>query len=255
MSGARSILKIAYRLLGAAAQFNGNPLPYVVTLRRFLVEYGAFGGMEKNGNFELSPANLYPCLRDWTTHTPLEPVYFHQDTWAAGKLAKLKPEHHYDVGSSAMTIGILAQFFPVTMVDIRPLDLRLDNLFFREGSILALPFPDDSVASLSSLCVVEHIGLGRYGDPLDPWGSEKAIAELKRVLKPGGDLLVSVPVDAVCRVYFNAHRAFTRQYLLECFKGLELREERYIYGRELLGDYDPASGFGTGLFHLAKVSR
>jgi hypothetical protein len=69
---------------------------------------------------------------------------------------------------------------------------------------------------------------------------------------PGGDLLVSVPVDAACRVYFNAHRAFTRAYLLECFAGLELVEERYIYGSTLCADYDPGRGFGTGLFHLKK---
>jgi hypothetical protein len=53
----------------------------------------------------------------------------------------------------------------------------LENLFFKEGSILALPFESGSIKSLSSLCVVEHIGLGRYGDEIDPFGSESAIKE------------------------------------------------------------------------------
>jgi hypothetical protein len=34
--------------------------------------------------------------------------------------------------------------------------------------------------------VVEHIGLGRYGDPIDPDGDLKAISELKRVVQKRG---------------------------------------------------------------------
>jgi SAM-dependent methyltransferase len=121
------------------------------------------------------------------------------------------------------------------MVDIRPLDLPLETLAFKEGSILNLPFDSDSVESLSSLCVVEHIGLGRYGDLLDPDGTEKAIAELKRVLKPTGNLYISLPLDNKNKVYFNAHRAFS---------------ENYIYGSQFLNQ--PEKGFGIGLYHLRK---
>lgn len=87
-------------------------------------------------------------------------------------------------------------------------------LFFKKGSILELPFEDNSIQTLSSLCVVEHIGLGRYGDPVDSFGSEKAIKELKRVLQVGGIILFSVPVDNENKIYFNAHRAFAREYIL-----------------------------------------
>jgi SAM-dependent methyltransferase len=141
------------------------------------------------------------------------------------------------------------------MIDIRPIELCLPNLSFIEGSILKLPFADNTIESLSSLCVVEHIGLGRYGDPLDPWGSENAVNELKRVLKPGGDLFFSVPVDRECLVYFNAHRAFTRDYILGLFDDLQLIEEKYIYGKVVRNDYDKASGFGTGLFHFRKLNH
>jgi SAM-dependent methyltransferase len=156
------------------------------------------------------------------------------------------------VGSSVKTIGILSQFTPTTMIDIRPADVTLENLSFLEGTILALPFDDGTIGSLSSICVLEHIGLGRYGDPLDPWGSEKSCAELRRVLKPGGDLLISVPVDEACRVHFNAHRTFTRDYVLRLFPDCSLVEERYIYGTRLEHRYDALQGFGTGLFHFRK---
>ena len=65
----------------------------------------------------------------------------------------------------------------------------MNNLFFIKGSVLDLTFEDNSIESLSSLCIVEHIGLGRYGDIIDSFGSEKAINELKRVVKLGGTII------------------------------------------------------------------
>ncbi|WP_052108177.1 DUF268 domain-containing protein [Aerolutibacter daejeonensis] len=196
---------------------------------------------------------LYPCLNDRTTFTPVEPTYFFQDTWAARKIFLKKPTEHYDIGSSAKTIGIISQFVPTTMIDIRPIDLHLDGLNFLEGSILAIPAENDSLKSISSLCVVEHIGLGRYGDPIDATGSEKAAKELQRVLAVGGDLYFSVPVDDACKIYFNAHRAFTRDYIISLFDKLTLVDEKYHYGREMLSGYDAGRGFGTGLFHFTKT--
>jgi SAM-dependent methyltransferase len=205
-----------------------------------------------SGPFKVSTQFFLPCLTDNRPSTPIEPVYFFQDTWAAGKIFALRPSRHYDVGSSVLTMAILSRWVPVTMVDIRPIDVSLEGLSFMKGSILDLPFADNSIESLSSLCVVEHIGLGRYGDDLDPRGSEKAIAELKRVLKPGGNLLLSVPVDRECRVYFNAHRAFTPDYLMRLLDGMTVVEQRYQYGHALYETYMPERGFGTGLFQLRK---
>jgi SAM-dependent methyltransferase len=147
---------------------------------------------------------------------------------------------------------MLAQIVPLTMVDIRPPEVTLDGLYFKEGSILNLPFESNSIISLSSICVTEHIGLGRYGDPLDGWGSEKSFAELIRVLSVGGDLYITVPVDAACKICFNAHRTFTKDYILSNFKSLQLIEEKYQYGMSVVPIYVPALGFGTGYYHFRK---
>lgn len=195
---------------------------------------------------------LHPCLRDKTSFTPIEYTYFYQDTWAAKQIFDLAPEHHFDVGSSVKSMALISQRIPVTMVDIRPPEVVLDGFDFIKGSILSLPFNDGSIVSLSSLCVVEHIGLGRYGDPIDPSGSEKAASELSRVLAPGGHLFFSVPVDSDNRVYFNAHRAFTRSRVLGLFPGLNLVEDAYIYGSKMYDQYDVGKGFGTGLFHFTN---
>ncbi|MGH8017669.1 MAG: DUF268 domain-containing protein [Opitutaceae bacterium] len=176
-----------------------------------------------------------------------------QDTWFANCLARQRPAQHVDVGSSAKTLAIVAQFIPVTMVDIRPVPIAVSGFSFVQGSVLHLPYPDASVSSLSSLCVVEHIGLGRYGDQPDPWGSEKALCELQRVLAPGGDFYISVPVDGENKVHFNAHRVFTRNHLMEQCRGLQLLDEQYLYGSDVVRQYAAERGFGTGMFHFHKL--
>lgn len=234
------------------AQYGWNPLSWARNAAWFVRDYRAYARAGGNDRFAVSAHYLFPCLTDKTATTPVEPVYFYQDAWAAGEIFRLRPARHYDIGSAAKTMAIVAQFVPVTMVDIRPVEVDMPGLTFRHGSILSLPFADRSIESLSSLCVVEHVGLGRYGDALDTQGSEKAIAELKRVLRAGGHLLISLPVDRECKVYFNAHRVFTRSYILMLLDGLSLVEEKYIYGRRLTRSYDAAQGAGTGLFHFVR---
>jgi SAM-dependent methyltransferase len=75
--------------------------------------------------------------------------------------------------------------------------------------------------------VIEHIGLGRYGDPLDPDGSIRAAKELQRVLKPGGHLFLSVPVGRE-RVCFNSHRIFAPDRIAVLFSGLKLISFSYV---------------------------
>jgi hypothetical protein len=245
-------IKAILRLLISFKEYDLHLIEFIRDLINFLKSYLSFNSSNKNINFEYSFDFLYPCLRDKTGFTAIEPTYFFQDTWAANKVFTLKPQHHFDVGSSMKTIGIISQFVPTTMVDIRPPKIRLSGLSFVKGSITNLPFKDCSIESLSSLCVIEHIGLGRYGDPLDHWGSEKAAFELKRVLRYGGVLIISVPVDNKCRIYYNAHRAFTRDYVLHLFDCLILVEELYVYGSELHANFDPELGFGTAFYLFKK---
>ena len=218
----------------------------------FFNDYKNYKKLDANKLFSLLPEKLKPCLFDKTAETPIDYVYFYQDTWCAEKIFKAKPNHHYDVGSSNEFIGIISRFVPTTMIDIRPIDVKLPGLNFIEGDITALNFADDSLESISSICVIEHIGLGRYGDKIDPFGSEKAIVELTRVLAPGGSLYISLPVDKENTIYFNAHRAFARDYILRLFQPLKLIEEKYIYKGKLFDEFNREKGFGTGLFYFIK---
>lgn len=211
---------------------------------RSLAEYQRLAAADRKAD----PRRLYPCPGDDIGVTPVEPIYFYQDAWAFEKIVNVRPSLHVDVGSHHKFVSLLSKLVPVIMVDIRPLTVSLDSITFKQGSILDLPFGSSSLPSVSSVCVIEHIGLGRYGDELDPFGSERAMEELKRVVAPGGDLLISVPLDDFNRTYFNAHRAFHESYLLRLFEPFEILEARYIYGAEFLTS--PRPGFGTGCYHL-----
>jgi SAM-dependent methyltransferase len=196
------------------------------------------------------PMYLYPCIFDNTPQTAIEPVYFYQDAWAFECITAQRPTRHIDVGSHHKFVALLSKVVPVTMVDIRPLSLRMESIDFQVGSILELPYPSHSLPSVSSICVVEHIGLGRYGDPLDVDGSLRALEELKRVVQPGGDLYLSVPVEPETAVHFNAHRAFSEPHLERLFAPFDIVERRYIVGTDFVESYPARSC--VGCYHLRR---
>jgi SAM-dependent methyltransferase len=164
-----------------------------------------------------------PCLDDNTGSTAFDRHYVYHLAWAARTLAQTKPDFHVDISSSLYFCSMLSAFIPVKLYDYRPADLQLTNLSSEAADLLALPFEDESIDSLSCMHVVEHVGLGRYGDPLDPNGDLKAIAELTRVLARGGTLLFVVPIGAP-RVVFNAHRIYAYDQVTSYFPELELKQ-------------------------------
>jgi SAM-dependent methyltransferase len=183
--------------------------------------------------------------------------YFHQDLWAARHLRARGVTRHVDVGSRID--GFVAHLLPfceVEYVDIRPLEVPVEGLTVRVGSILDLPYESGSVPSLSCLHVIEHIGLGRYGDPIDPEGHMRSARELARVLAPGGLLLLGTPVGRE-RLCFDAHRVFDPATVLAMFDELELVEFAYIDDdgsgvRTGAMDQVRQCEFGCGLFVFRK---
>ena len=194
-------------------------------LSRYLRDRRAYARMP--GAERLRRYDDNPQVRDWTQTTPYDAHYLHQDAWAAREIHALAPERHVDVGSRLTFVIGLAAFVPVVFVDVRPLDAEVPNVEPVAGSVLALPFADRSLASLSCLHVAEHVGLGRYGDPLDPQGTRKAAAELQRVLAPGGVLWFSLPVGEP-RTNFNAHRVHDPTEVPGFFGELELTGFRAV---------------------------
>lgn len=164
-----------------------------------------------------------PQLHSRTGQTSFDPHYFYVTGWAMRRILPNNPEFHVDVGSHHLFASLLAAVLAVVFVDYRPLKAKLHGLHCVCGNILKMPFADNTLKSLSCLHVAEHIGLGRYGDPLDPQGTKKASKELLRILAPGGNLYFAVPVGRP-RLRFNGQRIHTAETICDYFSELELME-------------------------------
>lgn len=208
--------------------------------------------------FVISDEDLLPQLADRTDSTPFDRHYLYHPAWAARILETTRPKEHVDIGSILQFATITSAFIPTKFFDFRPAPLELTGLSSGPADLTALPFADGSISSLSCMHVLEHIGLGRYGDPIDPDGDLKAVRELVRVLAPGGNLLVVTPVGRK-RIQFNAHRIYDHEEFASYFAPLELVEFALI---EELGARGPitnppaelarAQSYGCGCFWLRR---
>ena len=235
----------------------GDPrqLVAIVSLPRFLLDlsrYRAFASGES-----VAWGDTYPCLSDRLTQTPFDPHYFYQSAWLARRIREVSVPWHVDVGSSVMMVNILSAMTKIMFVDYRPLRVQLSHLHPVAADITRLPFADASIPSLSCLHVLEHVGLGRYGDPLDPQGSMKGGAELQRVLKPGGQLYLSVPVGRQ-KVCFNAHRVFTPDTIQSFVPALRLKSFSLVddagrFSEQVCLESADGLDYGCGMFEFVKA--
>lgn len=192
----------------------------------YVRDYGKY--MAKAPEIEI--VQVHEVREERSTRTTIDGWNFYQDMWAFNRVLSNRPEWLLDVGSNVTLVGILAQCMPVKSVEIRPLAVQLDTLECMMGTITDLPFDDGMVPMAMSLSVIEHVGLGRYGDAIDPYGSVRACMELERVLQPGGHLLISCPVNDVGVTLFNEHRLLERKRILGWLGGCKLENELTING-------------------------
>ncbi|OHA18443.1 MAG: hypothetical protein A2664_00670 [Candidatus Taylorbacteria bacterium RIFCSPHIGHO2_01_FULL_46_22b] len=178
----------------------------------------------KSDRFPMDWNNKKPCLYDKTKETGFDRHYVYHPAWAARVLKETNPKKHIDIASTLHFSSIISAFLPIEFYDYRPANLVLPNLSSRAADLMALPFKDKSVDSLSCMHTIEHIGLGRYGDPIDPDGDLKSIKELQRVLAVKGNLLFVVPIGNTPKIIFNAHRIYSYKQIIGYFPELTLKE-------------------------------
>jgi hypothetical protein len=199
--------------------------------------------------------------------------YFWQDLLVAQKIFQAHPKRHVDVGSRIDGfVAHVASFRSIEVFDIRQLSTEIPGIVFRQADLMSA----DSVAkfcadgtgycdSLSCLHAIEHFGLGRYGDPVNPLGYRQGIENLSKLLEPGGSFYLSTPIGQE-RVEFNANWVFDPATILNATSevGLRLFELTVLDqqgGHEKVGNLTKEKmenlsreHYRLGIFHFIKES-
>lgn len=197
-------------------------------LRRFVTDRKNFHA-RMNNDFSWGPE--LPILGEWAESSGSLGGYFLQDMLVARWIYEAKPEKHLDVGSRIDGfIAHLAVFREVEVLDIRLQTEPIPNVIFHQLDLMD-ELPEiwlSSTDSLSCLHTIEHFGLGRYGDRIDPEGHSRGIVQLGKTVRPAGMFYLSTPIGPQ-RVEFNAHRIFAAATVLEWFgDGWEIEKFAYL---------------------------
>jgi hypothetical protein len=263
----RSALKSIHAWVSA---FGFNVIKFIDALRGFPSVIREYFIVKKENNMSEKPFHMrftMPCFDDkYSLKDVVSGHYFHQDLLVARKIFERNPQKHVDVASRIDGfVAHIATFRTIEIIDIRSMDVTIPGVVFKKADIMS---PDIDIMeycdSLSCLHALEHFGLGRYGDPIDTLGYVHGFENLRRILKKGGILYVSVPIGKE-RIDFNAHRVFNISTIMDMAKSsFELIGFSYVDdGGDLheninLENSNIASNcgcnYGCGIFEYRKIA-
>jgi len=173
---------------------------------------------------------VMPFLFDHEEQAGLLNEYFWQDLLVAKKIIEKNPKKHIDIGSRIDGfISHLACVRKVEVLDIRPLSSVVENVKFTQWDINnpkeEFNYSSDCVSCLHTL---EHLGLGRYGDKLDPDGWKKGLNSISKLIAKSGQLWLSVPLGNE-KIVFNAHRIFDPKTIVNFSNTLDLHLNEFYF--------------------------
>jgi SAM-dependent methyltransferase len=199
--------------------------------------------------FKKSSARPFKYYRQYHFDGGVHPANYvdFECAFAAKHLMRLNPEKLLDVGSYRhFVIGLLAAR-AVTTVDVRPRMKMLENETILVCDSKKLDLPDACVDAVVSLCAVEHFGLGRYGDDIDPEADFKAVKEMMRVVAPGGHLILTTTITGGAPfVAFNVHRVYNHAMITEMTRPMICQDEAV---------FSISGGGFTGVENAARTPR
>ena len=164
---------------------------------------------------------------------------------------------------SWVSLALASLGYRVTGVDLRPYRYSHPNVRFLQGDFRAARLPAGSFDGVVAVSAIEHCGLSGYGEEGFERGDHEVVAEIRRVLKPGGRFLVTVPFGkaGVSRRGWRVYDAAALALLLRDF---EVRTASYFKGTDRshwtaasageLADLDSAAaGFVQGVACVSAV--
>jgi len=240
-----------------------DPVKILRSIKALPLYWRELSIFRRNLNKSVWVLHTRPILDERNAESASLGEYFWQDLFVAKRIIESNPERHIDVGSRVDGfVAHVACVRNVEVLDIRPMTATIPNVSFTRWDITNPREDLKGVADcVTCLHTLEHIGLGRYGDPLDPDGWKKALASLAGVVAPGGALWLSVPIG-VQRVEFNAHRVFSPITIRDEAQraGLVVAEFHYLQGAQLFHSTDVEedmnrlgrADYGLGIFYFRR---
>ena len=208
--------------------FNKLPLDASDHLRRFALSRPEFG-------IVLSPQMMFdehPNVPGKDQLHRQDPCHWYQagSIHAVGAIKTMDRSQMLqivDIGSPVEQKIAIAAIDNVTLttLDVRP-EYYHALMPFQTiiGTATKLPFPSDSVDVVTSNCVLCHVGDGRYGDAFDVDGDVNMLRECKRILKPGGVVLLGLgPISLKAILVFNMNRIYSLEWAKKLFGWAGLR--------------------------------
>jgi len=246
------------RYSGVLAYLTANPLTLLRLdlIARYFLDMWKF----KPGNKFLF--GVYPILSDYNDSAGvMSGHYFHQDLYVANKIFLAGPTKHDDIGSRIDGfVAHVASFREIQIFDIRELSSQVKNVSIVRGDLMK---PSNvTTDSLSCLHTLEHFGLGRYGDPIDPDGHLLGFSNMVAMVDKGGTLYLSFPISSIERVEFNAHRVFMPTSILGWSGSEKLELVSFAYVDDLGALHSESSPeeaeraslvYGCGIYEFEKL--
>ena len=206
---------------------------------------------------------FYPMLDDFNDNSAnIKNHLFHADLLTSQRVFRKNPIKHLDIGSRIDgLVTQIASYRKLDVIDIRDLDIEPhENINFIKKDILDINSSNlkEEYDSISSIGCIAHIGLGRYGDTIDPNGYKKAIENINNLSKTNSKIYIHVPIGKK-GVEFNSHRVFDANEFIKEFENykFQLNEFHLIDddGNLILNanlDDSKQLNFGGGYFVFTK---
>jgi hypothetical protein len=253
------------RLIKTMVLFFGfNPKIFLFNIKgipRYLIEYSRFRKL--GGEID----SFYPILIDYGANAgSAKGCYFHQDLLVAQFIYQTNPKTHIDIGSRIDGfVAHVASFRELQIIDVRKLEQSIhSNIKFQQMNASSKNIEQFECDSLSCLNAIEHFGLGRFGDDIDPLGHLKGFENMVNMLSIGGFLYISFPITTrKTKVFFNAHRRFNPLDIFDwpMVENLELIRFDYVddYGN-LHVNIEPknlpkGNREGCGIYSFKKIKN
>lgn len=190
-------------------------IPALIGLPSVLREYRALKKQNKAIGSKWKLRFTMPVIEDrYSSAGKVSGHYFHQDLLVARRIFQRKPVKHVDVGSRIDGfVAHVAAFRPIEVFDIRPLDVGIPNIIFKHVDLMDPEMElKDYCDSLSCLHVLEHLGLGRYGDQIDINGHLRGFNNLHKLLQRGGFYICPFQLDQNALILMLTGSSQSRQF-------------------------------------------